>query len=438
MSAASSAAASAVIGSDDDDDLAEFYADLGISDDHTPLEEAPEQTEAAPVETPKEETEEEKAARLAAVAEKRANIVARHVKWEDSLAHSVVTQEIKLRAALAGVRSAAAAELEALEDIDVEIEGLVKEGDKLLKGAEGYLKNLAKEKRGASEKTSLWVRVVDKIEEKFTKRLHQTEGLVNAWYMGVVQKEMLEVRTNTRKSPDWTSADFTPQVQEHADVVKGIADAAQADIGLDYVWLDDVTYHDWQRYHDLSRSELRSCVVRPCADRSRASRFTESANFTQDALMIQNGSHPVALENPVISAIEDLESEVKDVVGGFEMRLRRVKRAGDRTLTGEPSASAGANDAGATENTNAPTVSILPVPGAGSEPGVLHDAPPVVIGRGKQEVLDAMGRVEAGKATEALPPQTNDATKAPENVVGDLAEEAAAEAGKVIPVHPEL
>lgn len=37
--------------------------------------------------------------------------------------------------------------------------------------------------------------------------------------------------------------------------VRNIADRAQADIGLDYAWLDDVTYDDWQRYHELERSE---------------------------------------------------------------------------------------------------------------------------------------------------------------------------------------
>ena len=44
------------------------------------------------------------------------------------------------------------------------------------------------------------------------------------------------------------------QVVEAAAEVKSLADKAQADIGLDYAWLDDVTYDDWQKYHDLMRS----------------------------------------------------------------------------------------------------------------------------------------------------------------------------------------
>lgn len=38
-----------------------------------------------------------------------------------------------------------------------------------------------------------------------------------------------------------------------AGEIKDLAERAQADIGLDYAYLDDVTYHDWQRYHDLVR-----------------------------------------------------------------------------------------------------------------------------------------------------------------------------------------
>ena len=30
-----------------------------------------------------------------------------------------------------------------------------------------------------------------------------------------------------------------------------MAEQAQANLGMDYAWLEDVTYMDWQRYHDL-------------------------------------------------------------------------------------------------------------------------------------------------------------------------------------------
>ena len=38
--------------------------------------------------------------------------------------------------------------------------------------------------------------------------------------------------------------------------LKSLAEAAQVNLGLDYAWLDDVTYQDWQNYHDLLRSKI--------------------------------------------------------------------------------------------------------------------------------------------------------------------------------------
>jgi hypothetical protein len=46
------------------------------------------------------------------------------------------------------------------------------------------------------------------------------------------------------------------QVKLATDTVRGIAEDGQADVGFDYVWLDDVTYQDWSRYHDLIRSKF--------------------------------------------------------------------------------------------------------------------------------------------------------------------------------------
>jgi hypothetical protein len=40
-----------------------------------------------------------------------------------------------------------------------------------------------------------------------------------------------------------------------AEQVREVADGGQADVGYDYIWLADVTYLDWQRYHALAGSE---------------------------------------------------------------------------------------------------------------------------------------------------------------------------------------
>jgi len=45
------------------------------------------------------------------------------------------------------------------------------------------------------------------------------------------------------------------KVKQVSEEVRALADQAQADVGYDYIWLADVTYLDWQRYHALVGSE---------------------------------------------------------------------------------------------------------------------------------------------------------------------------------------
>ena len=44
------------------------------------------------------------------------------------------------------------------------------------------------------------------------------------------------------------------QLDRLTEEVKDLAERGQADIGLDYAWLDGVTVADWTRYHDLLTS----------------------------------------------------------------------------------------------------------------------------------------------------------------------------------------
>lgn len=154
-----------------------------------------------------------------------------------------------------------------------------------------------------------------------------------------------------------------------------------------------MTYLDWQRYHDLARSEF--CIpyfIRISLTISRRIPIG-SENFTTHAHSVQDGSHPSPPINPVVAAIADLQVEVEDVVAGFETRLRRITRGGARAFgtTEEES-----DD----EEAPAPgdeTVSILPIeesalPEHTQSPADV-EVPPVVIGRGKEEVEAALNRV---------------------------------------------
>lgn len=121
-----------------------------------------------------------------------------------------------------------------------------------------------------------------------------------------------------------------------------------------------------------------------------------------------------------------------DVVKGFETRLRRIKRTGDRAFRAGQTEEADEDEDAPSE----PEVSILPVPDVSDVPGATKDGPPpIVIGRGKQEVLDALGKVEAESVTDALP--AHDAESG-EDAVRRIVEQAEGEAAASELVHGEL
>ncbi|KAI0358010.1 hypothetical protein OH77DRAFT_1421272 [Trametes cingulata] len=348
-----------------DPDLEAFKAELGLAEDLLLAEPVAASSSVAAAPPEETETEEEKEARLRARREKNAKnreeLERRHSEWERMLAERISANKKALRKALVALRKAAAAELKENTQVRKEIEDLVEDAEKFLRGAEKYMANLQKEGRANEEKKAIWARVISKVEDKFTERLHQTEAVVNGWYQGVLDQELAEVKKVT-------------------DEVKDIVDRAQADIGLDYAYLDDVTYMDWQRYHDLAR---------------------KGDNFTAHVQSVQDGTHPSPPINPVLPAIQEIQNEVEDVVAGFQTRLRRINRNGARAF-GTPEE---ASDEESPE-TGDETVSILPIeesalPEHTQSPADV-EVPPVVIGRGKEEVEAALNRVadlEGGKTS---------------------------------------
>lgn len=338
------------ISDDDEIDINAFYAELGL-DEHLTTSQSHEQVPLNPPESEEERTER---LRLKAeeTARKRADIEARHSKWETELRSQMVAGSSTLKSRLEAIRSAAAAELAEASDIRDAIESLVADAEKYIKGAEIYLRNLKGESRKNDEKMPLWERVVEKVGVKFSERLGVVEAVVSTWYDAILDQELREVYTVTAE-------------------VREVAEKAQVDLGLDYAWLDEVTYSDWQRYHSL---------------------IDASENFAQEANSIQNGTHEnLIMDNPIIPIFEDLESEVQDVVIGFETRLRRIKRDGERAFNSvqKDEEKGTATDP---ERGVGPEVSILPIPEEGA--GEHAYVPPVVIGRSKEEVLEALGKVE--------------------------------------------
>lgn len=179
----------------DDFSLDDIYAELGLGD----IETNGPQSDNEPLEI-QEEDEETKAERLRVekenTARKRADITARHTKWEAQMEDKMVSARKELRKNLVASRKAAAAELKQSRQIREELDNLVEDAEKYLKGAEKYLTTMRKDTRSGrtnEEKETMWARVIDKVDKKFEQRLDQTDAVVNGWYMDVVNAELAEV-----------------------------------------------------------------------------------------------------------------------------------------------------------------------------------------------------------------------------------------------------
>lgn len=150
--------------------------------------------------------------------------------------------------------------------------------------------------------------------------------------------------------------------------------------------------------------------------------LTESENFLDYCRSVQNGSHPSPPINPVQAAIQELEYEVQDVVVGFETRLRRIKRNGERAFGGV------AGDIDIEEQPEDETVSILPIEDDAHKPLVEGESPaipPVVIGRKPEEIISALSRAaEQGAQVTSV---SEDGFQDPEEVVERLVQEAVAD-----------
>ena len=132
----------------------------------------------------------------------------------------------------------------------------------------------------------------------------------------------------------------------------------------------------------------------------------------------------------MLPALEDLQNEVQDVIVGFETRLRRIKRNGERAF----GAALDDNDAPSDE-----TVSILPIEDDAHRDASKGDSPavpPVVIGRSKDEILSALDRAAdlEAQATSASEEKNVD----PEQVVESMVKEAEAETASQVVFHNEL
>jgi hypothetical protein len=173
-------------------DLSAFLTDLGLNDE-PPEDESPETPSSSQIKQAEDEAERYRQL-VELTATQRADITKRHTEWEEKLDALVKAKRKDLRKTLVAMRKAAVDELKQSPQIRGQVDSFVAEAEKYIKGVEMSLKALIKENRGVDEKLSLWTRVISKVEDKFVAKTRETEAMANAWYAGILNKEIQEVR----------------------------------------------------------------------------------------------------------------------------------------------------------------------------------------------------------------------------------------------------
>lgn len=95
--------------------------------------------------------------------------------------------------------------------------------------------------------------------------------------------------------------------------------------------------------------------------------------------MHRNGTHEEALDNPIFRVLKELRVEVDDIITGFESRLRRIQRDGERAFDGADHD----EDSPESKPVEDPSVSILPIANEES-------IPQVTIGKSQEQVVEAL------------------------------------------------
>jgi hypothetical protein len=228
------AAASVTAQQEDDFDVDAFLSSLSSTDTT-----AAEEPAISP--TPMSEEEIANAKRLRAIetAKKRADIEARHTQHEKDL---VALAERRL----AELKEEIAASHSKIEDLFIAAEGpvqrqmikLLEEAENAAKGLEAYAKKLVSDKSTTEETQihSLFDNIVRKVEDKFAS---STSDMVK-------EVEALE---------NQFKGELYDRVVLAGDELQSFAQSAQADLGMDYAWLDDVDVPDWTVWVPTSFSE---------------------------------------------------------------------------------------------------------------------------------------------------------------------------------------
>ena len=122
------------------------------------------------------------------------------------------------------------------------------------------------------------------------------------------------------------------QVEAAIKRVEKFADDAQADLGMDYAWLDDVSVKDWTRYHDLGRSAFK----RGFHTSTFANILSVAAKRWGDIYRtVFSSEHPELSSNEVVLSLEKFQATLQEIAIGFDHVLGNLQRKAERIFKGD-------------------------------------------------------------------------------------------------------
>lgn len=106
---------------------------------------------------------------------------------------------------------------------------------------------------------------------------------------------------------------------------------------MDYAWLDDVTPHDWTRYHDLKRGMHSLFCTHDCISFLFYFYFFISGakKFVEEFEKIFTSDHDEMSENIVMTELLQVETAAVRVAAELNEGLDKLKKQGEKWLKGE-------------------------------------------------------------------------------------------------------
>jgi hypothetical protein len=239
---------------DDDVDVEAFLKRL-LEEEEISQESIPDHLPPPPA--PKVLTEEEKAEQRRQqeikTKLKRDDITGRHTKWEKRLQEAAQEEEEELLEKVRKMRMEVVEAMRTKPEMFQLLKKMQVDGLKDTENLERYLKKMQSDGEATEDTANIWMQIVDRVSRKLDDKTIETTTYLQNWHAEIIQKEKAVV------SACIVLVDVFPhdslQFEASVTMLDEIANEAQADLGMDYAWLDDVSVHDWTRYHKLKDGE---------------------------------------------------------------------------------------------------------------------------------------------------------------------------------------